>query len=323
MPNQRTYQALSQGAWSGRMIFTAIFFLAISSLAYGQQAYYHLIVSSKATLAEADAAAKAYKVPGMTLSPTILFPAEGEKWYRVSAYQSTQRPEVENISRQLVAKGKPKGWILTLNAGQRGAASPAAGTASTARREASQAAPASASGNVRYHLIVGSHPSYEVAQTQVDQLTAKGMEPYVVFPMGEVSAFRVSVFNSANKREIDAYATRLRQRYPSMSNWILEEQATSSTLNPALSQRVSRPAAAATGTTYYLIGGNFARYDQASDFAEASRAYGANPRILVPDQGQQGNFRVSLWESANKTEVEAYQQQLVQRGLPGGWILAK
>ncbi len=302
------------------MLLTTIFLLTIGSAAFGQQAYYHLIVSSKSTLEEADAVAKAFKVPGVALSPTILFPAEGEKWYRVSACQSTQRADVEAISRQLVAKGKPKGWILTQSVAQRGEASRAS-TAPAAQRSAAPQTDA----NVRYHLVVGSHPSFEVAQVQVDQLTSKGMEPYVVFPMGEISAFRVSVFNSANKREIDAYAARLRQRYPSMNNWILEEQATSSTLNPALSQRVSRPAGTATAgaTTYYLVGGNFARYDQASDFAEASRAYGAQPRILVPDQGQQGNFRVSLWESTSKSEVEAYQQRLVQRGLPGGWILAK
>ncbi len=285
-----------------------------------QSGYHHLILGSFKTFEKASEALSQAQQTG-ALNPVILFPDDSNSWYRLSGYQSLHRAEVETFSRNLARQGKPKGWILTQTSTSisRGTSSPAASQRlATPTTEVSQA---------RFHLVMESHPTFEKAEEGVAALRAKGMEPYVVFPSGTTQAYRVSVYAASDRSEVDAYAKML-SRSGMKGGWILEESgAPTTSVSPLTGSnaRMATPSATAarSNASYHLIGGSFARFDEASDFAEASRAHGATPMIIFPEDGQQGNFRVSLRQSRNRGEIESFQRQLQNKGMNPGWIMAQ
>lgn len=285
-----------------------------------QTSYHHLVMGSYKTFEKASQAMpQIERVSGS--QAVVLFPDSESDWYRVSAYQSVNRAEVEGFSRALQRQGKPKGWILTLSpsstAVTRSSSQPS--DQSSGRRMASSAAGSSS----RFHLIMGSFQTYEKAEEAMLSLKSKGLEPYIVFPTGNVQAYRVSVYTADDRSEVQAYSTML-GRSGHSGAWILEE-ASSATSQSAIgaTSRSNARVATNSGVTYHLIGGSFKRYDEATEYMDAARAMGATPEILWPANGEQGNFRVSLKSSKNRAEVDAFKQQLEARGNSSIWVLAK
>ena len=293
-----------------------------------QDHYHHLIMGSYKTFEKAtEAMPTIMETTGR--QPTVLFPQASTDWFRISAYQSVNRAEVEGFSREMARNGKPKGWILTLAPVTRSTMrnSPQGLQQNTNQRIAGISTSTQTPG-ARYHLIVGSFQTYEKASQALTEYENKGLEPYIVFPVGDVKAYRISVYVADNREEVASYSSML-SRSGMQKGWIFEEAGTTTAQSPLVSntRSNSRVASASWGVTsgvvYHLIGGSFKRYDDATSYMDAARSFGGIPEILWPEDGEQENFRVSIISSSNRAEVEAFKRQLEARGLQAGWILAK
>lgn len=309
---------LQQSGWMKKTFLVLGMLCCAGTVLIAQTSYHHLVMGSYKTFEKASQAMPQIEQVSGSKS-VVLFPDSESDWYRVSAYQSVNRAEVEGFSRSLQRQGKPKGWILTLNpstAVMRSA--PQTVDQNTGRRVASATASPS-----RYHLVMGSFQTYEKAEEELVSLKSKGLEPYIIFPTGNVQAYRVSVYTADDRSEVQAYSTML-GRSGHSGAWIFEEAAnTTSQSAISTATRSNARVANSSGATYHLIGGSFKRYDEATEYMDAARAMGATPEILWPANGEQGNFRVSLKSSKNRAEVDAFKQQLEARGNNTTWVLAK
>lgn len=309
---------LQQSGWMKKTFLVLGILCCAGSVLISQTSYHHLVMGSYKTFEKASQAMP--QIEQVTGSKAVvLFPDSESDWYRVSAYQSVNKAEVEGFSRALQRQGKPKGWILTLNpATSLMRSAPQTTDQNSGRRVASTGANPS-----RYHLVMGSFQTYEKAEEELATLKAKGLEPYIVFPTGNVQAYRVSVYTADDRSEVQAYSTMLgRSGYSGA--WILEESAnTTSQSAIGTNTRSNARTASSSSTTFHLIGGSFKRYDEATEYMDAAREMGATPEILWPANGEQGNFRVSLISSKNRSEVDAFKQQLESRGNNSTWVLAK
>lgn len=313
-----------------RKSFLTIVFAGLSvSMLLAQDHYHHLIMGSYKTFEKAtEAMPTIMETTGR--QPTVLFPQASSDWFRISAYQSVNRAEVEGFSREMARNGKPKGWILTLAPVTRSTMrnSPQGLQQNSNQRIAGTSIAAAQNGDARYHLIVGSFQTYEKASEALVEYEDKGLEPYIVFPVGEVKAYRISVYVADNREEVASYSNML-SRSGMQKGWIFEEAGTTTSQSPLAgntrsnARLASANTSATTGAVYHLIGGSFKRYDDATSYMDAARTFGGVPQILWPEDGEQENFRVSIISSSNRSEVEAFKRQLEARGLQAGWILAK
>lgn len=310
---------VQQSGWIKKTFLVLSILCCAGTVLIAQTSYHHLVMGSYKTFEKASQAMSQIEQVSGSKS-VVLFPDSESDWYRVSAYQSVNRAEVEGFSRSLQSQGKPKGWILTLNSSTAVTRSAAQSTAQNSGR---RMASTTASGSSRFHLVMGSFQTYEKAEEELVSLKSKGLEPYIVFPTGNVQAYRVSVYTAGDRSEVQAYSTML-GRSGHSGAWILEESANTTSqsvigANAASNARV----ATSSGATYHLIGGSFKRYDEATEYMDAARSMGATPEILWPANGEQGNFRVSLKSSKNRAEVDAFKQQLESGGNNSTWVLAK
>lgn len=311
---------LQQSGWLKKTFLVLGIICCTGSVLFAQNSYHHLVMGSYKTFEKASLAMS--QIQQTTGSqPVVLFPDSESDWYRVSAYQSMNRAEVEGFSRNLQRQDKPKGWILTLSP----SVAVMRSASQTSERNAGRRMASSTASSSRYHLIMGSFQTYDKAEEAMTTLKSKGLEPYVVFPTGDVRAYRVSVYAADDRPEVQAYATML-SRSGHSGAWIFEEPSSATSQSPIGNSTTTnaRVASSQTGSaTYHLIGGSFKRYDEATEYMDAARAMGGTPEILWPPNGEQGNFRVSLKSSRNKPEVEAFKRQLEARGNRATWILAK
>ena len=193
-------------------LLTALFLLlaGIPSLS-AQSASYHLIAGSFDDFPSANLSAQNLRSQG--LDAMVLSPLAPGQNYRVSAYQSNERQRAETFARKVKQqKGRKNWWILSVE-GQ----------------------DLTGNGNMRspieildpsvatYHLIMGSFDRMEDAYQGVQNLTAKGFEPYVLSQDPLSQQYRVSVFRSQEREEITAYQRLLRKRGRE-DGWILESQ---------------------------------------------------------------------------------------------------
>lgn len=277
-------------------------------------AYYHLINGSFAKFEDASAQVNLLKQQGY--NPVVLFPSDDSKHYRVSIYHSLDQNEVRQFASQAKKQGKPSGWVLTLT--DPSSASIAAVKGSTSATARTAAPTPTTPGN--YHLIVGSFAEFDQADALVMSLAQQGYEPYVIFPQGSEKAFRVSVYNSQDRGEIEAYTAMMKKRGKE-KGWIYEEK------DPAPNTLATNFRVATRGgdavETFHLIGGSFQRYDQASAYAEEARKTGHSPTILFPNMTGSDRYRVSLYSSDKKAEITRYRKQLEKEGKPAGWIYEK
>jgi cell division septation protein DedD len=305
-----------------RLIYLSIlsFFCLASSHLAAQPAYYHLIAGSFDEFSAASEMVSTLKAKGK--DPVLLFPGESSERYRVSAFQSLNRAEVAAYHKDLKRQGEGKTyWILSL--------SPQANRVDPANlRTSSQPLPTDGTGNI-YHLIVGSFDDFDAADRSVTALEEQGYEPYVLMPGGQVDHYRVSVYRSMDREEIEAYGSLLRKR-GKQNGWIYEEEpGTTTTFNQPMASDNARltpgtelRASSANNQTYHLIAGSFERFDQASKFADLMRNQGYNPFIMFPEMSDGKTFRVSVYQSTQRNRVEAFKQNLAQQGTKG-WILAQ
>jgi cell division septation protein DedD len=274
--------------------FLVLIFCCAALALQAQTAQFHLIAGSFDTFQTASDFAGGLKgANGM--NPQVLMPDASTPKYRVSVYHSSNRTEVQSFQNSLKGKGLGKGyWVLA----QQGAA--------TSVAAASRPATGAASGKPVYHLIVSSFDDLGPANEALKTLRAEGFTPYLLYPKGKEKTYRVSVYQADNKREVQSFSSFLKKR-GKPAGWVYEEPAGAAASVPAgANARMAAPGAA----TYHLIGGSFARFDQASEYANTVRPLGYDPLILFPEATDGGKFRVSLYRSTSRTEVEAYKKQM-------------
>lgn len=280
--------------------------------AQGVPGDFYLIAGSFHSFESANEALEEFEDQGF--KPTILFPATDAKdLYRVAIYQSKKRTEVVQYQALLKGQGRKGGWIYEARA-----ADPA-----TSSRSVSPEIPADAE-EVHY-LIIASLKGYTEALDEAAALNQKGYETEILFPGNGSEFYRISVYRSTDREEIDAYASMLK-RQGKEAGWIYSES-----LKGASSTSLSRavPAAAVTRSVaaqadkslrYHLIIGSYDNYMTALDHADRLKGQGYDALVIFPDKPT-GNYRVSAYHSASRTEVAGFGQNQKRQGKISGWVL--
>ena len=307
---------------SKRLLLAALFTLLILPIqSFSQGNFYYLIAGSFNNFERASEMVISLKSKGY--SPQILFPTENSAKYRVSVYHSLNKQEVATYSSNLKKsdRGARSFWVYELS--NEGTTRSVAGTKVKKRdlRQSKKKAKKDLGvdpNSETYHLVRGSMKSFEAAQEVVETLETKGYEPYLIFPKTTGGSYRIAVFASNDRKEVEAYANLLKKRNEP-GGWILrEDPGLKSTLNTPTN--INARLASNSGATYHLIGGSFKRFEQASAYADAAKADGYDPLIMFPEEGKFNSFRVSIYRSTNKTEVASYNNSVKNQGKKGGWI---
>lgn len=282
------------------------------------QEVHHLIAGSFKDFETAGEMVTSLKMKGY--SPLVIFPDATTKKYRVSVYNSLSRTEVDAFAESLKAKDRSTKSYWIYSQQDPTAMATRGQDDSSNKRKAKK-------GKVKldheapvYHLIKSSMNSFEAAQESVDALSAKGYEPYIIFPSAAQTGYRVSVYASNDRDEVQAYSNLLKKKGEA-AGWIYQEMPgtdVTSTLGVATSSTARMPSA--SGKTYHLIGGSFKNFDQASEYANDMKAKGYDPLIMFPELGKFDTFRVSVYRSTNRSEVNSYNQSMKSKGDKGGWV---
>lgn len=179
----------------------------------------------------------------------------------------------------------------------------------------------SAQNTAYYHLINGSFAKLEDAKTQVAELKTKGYSPVILFPSGDNKYYRVSIYQSFDKSEVQQFAANQKAR-KQPNGWILtmgnESPAASSTANARLaapSPQIKDESASA----YHLVVGSFDDYAQADALVMALAQEKYEPYVIFPTK-EGDKFRVSVYNSSNRREIEGYAAMMKRRGKEKGWI---
>lgn len=285
-----------------------------------QSEYYHLIAGSFDDLKSANDLVTALKAKGQS-NALILFPSAESPKYRVSVYYSANRQEVQSYANSIRNTGGKSYWILVQKDPKAVAASSSATPVAKNKKPEqtkpgamTPGKPAPAKPGPTYHLVVGSFDKFETANQSMSSLVSSGFEPYIIYPSASSKAYKVGVYYSKDRKEVQTYSGMLKKRGKN-PGWIYEDSdaAPSTKTTPATSTRL--PAGATP--TYHLIAGSYDRFEQASEFADAMKAKGMEPLIMFPEPGISDTFRVSVYRSTNKTSVESYKKQ---KALSKAWI---
>ena len=316
---------LINSKWGGKQIFLSLaccFFLQISAATISaQNGYYHLINASFKTFEAASTHVKGLQ-SDRDYSPVILMPADNSSYYRVSIYQSFDRKKVSAYDKMLKGKGKKSGWVFAqVETVPNNAVSRSSGNTNSA--------PKTSDGTL-YHLVVGSFDTFTQAYSEQNKREEKGFEPYILNPDPDNSKYRVAVYYSENRKEVERYSSLLKRR-GEKGGWILEDTggartsvktADVSTETSRISDVTSSVAEVDQNHTYHLIGGSFKRFDQASNLAEALKKKGIDPLIMWPEKDG-GYFKVSVYRSTNKQEVKAFGETAKNNGIVNGWVFTQ
>ena len=77
-----------------------------------------------------------------------------------------------------------------------------------------------------YHLVLGSFQDLKLANLFAEQLKSEGYNPIILFPpAGSSLTHKVSIFRSVDRKDVEAYATKLK-KMGKKSGWIFEERKT-------------------------------------------------------------------------------------------------
>jgi len=297
---------------------------------------YHLIVSSYTTFESANNYVEVLHQQG--LQAYIVFPNPGGSTYRVSIFGAKDRNLVENFQAQM--KGRISGWIFFQegnhppNTSQPVFVGEEQPSDIRSRRFIS---PAQAPGGYMYYFILGSFDTYAAAENKARELAQNKYEPDILLPTVEIPKYRVYVYATGDRAEIEAYADRLAKTNRE-KGWIytqpvvrmayengLPEPNTGIRGNlPGTVPPQAKPAAPGlqppqVNYTYYLIAGSFKKLSQAQVFADRLLTEGFSPLILTPPQNT-GAYRVSIYHTYSREEVDYFAQQL--KNTKGGtyWI---
>ncbi|MCB0836447.1 MAG: SPOR domain-containing protein [Bacteroidetes bacterium] len=300
------------------IIFTG---LSVPVKSWAQGTFYYLVAGSFKNFETATDMVNSLKTKGY--NPQVLFPTNNSSKYRVSVYHSLNKKEVAAYATNLqkTDRAAKSYWVLELSNEE--VAQEDLSSSKVKKRDLKENKKKDLGidpNATSYHLVRGSMKTFEAAQEVVETLEERGYEPYLIFPAKTGDSYRIAVFASNNRKEVEAYANLLKKR-GEPSGWILEEEpGLKSTLNTPISNANSRLMASESGATYHLIGGSFTHFEQASEYSESAKALGYDPLIMFPEPGKFNSFRVSIYRSTNKSDVVTYNKSITNSGKKGGWI---
>lgn len=177
-----------------------------------------------------------------------------------------------------------------------------------------------------YYLIAGSFNNLESAQNGLAKIQSDyGRRPELLFPDTQAGSrrYRVSVYRSSTRREVDAFANSLKQK-GMKAGWILEMQKPAYP-SPVMrgsvaTQRLASDSYAKNGIeTYYLITGSFQSFDQADRDRLEKIEKGFESEILFPEETGSDSYKVSVFYSTSRKQIDSYAALLKRKGIKG-WI---
>jgi hypothetical protein len=174
-----------------------------------------------------------------------------------------------------------------------------------------------------YHLIAGSYADFPSAQQYAEALKSRNYNSLILFPTLDSKNYRVSVYHSSTKAEIQNYLNQLKKAgIDAKKFWILTQTPVGGVIAPAATTapqvRVADGSLRGAGT-FHLISGSFQQFAKAQEAELAMEAQGFQADVLFPDS-KDGSYRVSIYRSPNRKEVETYSSMLKKRGKNPGWI---
>lgn len=172
-----------------------------------------------------------------------------------------------------------------------------------------------------YHLINGSFTKLEDAKTLVADLKAKGYTPVLLFPTTDSKYYRVSIYQSFDRSEVQSYAASQKAR-KKPAGWVLalgDEQAPSNTANARMAAPVKGTESSDEISAFHLVVGSFDEYAQADALVMALAQEQYEPYVIFPAK-EGDKFRVSVYSSDSRREIEGYASMMKKRGKEKGWI---
>jgi len=265
---------------------------------------YHLVVGSYGSFDTAKDFIDALQNRGY--KPYMIFPEPGGTTYRIGVFSAKDRPAVEQFSRQvqnlnawIYLEDIPDNWPQN---------------AKTAFYEEDIPAPSQIAGGTMYYLILGSFSTYEAAEELSNRLRENKYEPEILLPTIEAPTYRVYVYSTDDKVEIEAYESKLR-RTGRETGWIYEQPADLVAFSRGLSDQgmFSRASAPSDNVlranfSYYLIAASFKDLASAQQHANQRIDQGYFPIIIAPETPD-GYYRVSVYHTNDREELEYYAQQ--------------
>ena len=280
---------------------------------------YHLIVASYKSFEAANNFAEVLQQKG--LQAYIVFPKPGGNAYRVSIFGSQDRALVQDYKAQV--RNSYDGWIYFQDVDippSSPTQSPRTNLNPNPRRDLSISQPAS---GFMYYLILGSYDTYEAAQKKADALRLNKYEPDILLPTKNSPKYRVYVYATGDKREIEAYTQRLK-KVNRESGWIYEQPiemmafenglpepnfASRGQEQPIQEGNFAQPQPTKVTFNFYLIAASFKKLKQAQTFSQELIRDGFSPLILATNE-ESGYYRVSVYQAYSRDEVQYYANQL-------------
>lgn len=290
-----------QTSYKKMIAFSAIcLLLSILTLSWAQSTTYHLIAGSFKTLKSANELVDALTIKGF--SPMIIFPTEKSSHYRVSVYNAQDQGLVQSFKKQM--PGSVKYWTLAVQGA--GLRSPSNTPPNNSR--------VTATGSSLYHVVIGSFPTRDAALRSQGARQSQGFDAYVLEPTAGTKNYRIAVYRSSNKKEVDAYRQQLIRSGKVPSAWIQETGGSTGTeVSTGTGNRV-------VGGVYHLIGGSFQQFEDAETYKQNMLGEGYNALIIFPKPGVSTTYRVSIARSAIKNNVQQVQARYKAAKKKDSWI---
>lgn len=196
-----------------------------------------------------------------------------------------------------------------------------------------------------YHAVTGSYQSEQSAAAQLLLLEQKGMKGVLLFPSKEGEAYRISVFQSLYKEEVEKQVKEL-QKKGYKKAWVYAQtgakpavaaQPAGKTTKPAdkpaasptarVGQQPSLPVPSSpyqpsisSGMVNYLVVGSAKKKEEAEAIQARLVTEGYKTYLLNPEKTA-GMYRVAVIRHEDKNAVAAYQAKVKSR-FPDAWIMA-
>ena len=315
---------------SGGLTFLFSLLLIQSTIAqsFVQAPAYHFVVASYKSFEAASNFVEVLQQKG--IQAYIVFPEPEGDAYRVSIFGSADRSMVANYKNQM--KNRYEGWIYfqdlpvpTSDNSFVGPTSKRTTPTETIPPQQRLLSGLENSQGLMYYLILGSYDSYDAAQRRVNALRTNKYEPDILLPTANNPKYRVYVYATGNKAEIEAYAQHL-EKTKRQKGWIytqpvelmpfengLPEPSYTSRgqINqiPSFENNTTQQQVRAASSNYYLIAASFRKLSQAQKFAQELMSEGFSPLILAGEEND-GNYRVSVYHAPTREEVQYYNNQL-------------
>jgi hypothetical protein len=173
-----------------------------------------------------------------------------------------------------------------------------------------------------HHLIAGSFDNLPAASQLAEALQARGQNATILFPSASSAQYRVSVYASTSKPEVEAYSAALRNA-GAKQYWILTLSDYSSSQAAQRSSgtqaKGSKAPAPAAGTKlFHVVVSSHNNISEATIRMQSLASEGYEPYLLYPSVDGEP-FRVGVFRSANRKEAQAY-LSMHKRKKGSGWL---